>query len=87
MQRVPHAPQFVSLVEVSTHWFLQVESPPPHAQTPEAQFAPEPHTLLHAPQLLGSDCVSTHALPQVVCPASALHVVVHCPFEQTPPSH
>ncbi len=87
VQRLPQAPQFALLLDVSTHWLLHVARPPPHAHAPDAQLAPEPQTLLQAPQLFGSVCVSTHAPPQVVWPASASQEVVHWPLEHTPPSH
>lgn len=85
VQRFPHAPQFVLLDVVSTQVPLQLVSPPPQTHWPFEQLEPVPQALLHAPQSFGSLDVSTHAPPQFVSPAAQL--VVHCPFEHTPPSH
>ena len=52
--RLPHDPQLFGAELVSTHWLLQVASPPPHAHAPATQLAPAPHTRLHVPQLDGS---------------------------------
>jgi hypothetical protein len=71
----------VGLVCVSMHWLLHVARPPPHAHTPAVQFAPGPHTTLHAPQFDGSVVVSVQPLLQFVCEAA--QVVVQTPFEQT----
>jgi hypothetical protein len=44
---------------------------------PSQHIDPAPHVLPQAPQLSGSNCVSTQPFPQQVC--SPLHVDVHKP--------
>jgi hypothetical protein len=46
-----------------------------HPHTPVMQAFPAAHTLPHAPQLLPSDCSSTHAVPQSVY--GSLHAIPH----------
>jgi hypothetical protein len=61
---LPHAPQFVALVVVSTQRPPQSMRPAGHAeQTPAVQVPVAAHMLPHAPQLLMSVCVLTQAPP------------------------
>ncbi len=50
-QTVPHAPQFVLLVAVLTHWPLQSVRPVMHLQAPVWQVAAAGHVVPHVPQL------------------------------------
>jgi hypothetical protein len=64
-------PQFVASVSSCAQALPHAVSPPPQVaeQTPAEQngVAP-PQTVPHAPQLLGSEAVLTHASPQAVSP-------------------
>jgi hypothetical protein len=63
----------------------QSVSPGPHEtwHVPEEQTRPAPQTLPHPPQLAGSTCSSTHALPHAVVPPA--QTSPHVPIEQTCP--
>src|SRR5581483_7442798 len=52
-------------------------------QRPAWQLCASEHALPHAPQLRGSDWVSTHALSQ---PGASVQVAWHWPFSQTSPA-
>jgi len=65
-QTVPHVPQFVLLVVVSTHVPAHDVSPAGHRHKPAWQVVPPAQTVLHAPQLFGSVSRSTQTLLHAV---------------------
>jgi hypothetical protein len=82
---MPQPPQLAGLEVVFVHW-----AGVPHAsvfgghvQVPPAHTVPPAQTIPQAPQLLGSESLSTQAPAQRVSPAP--HVSVHVPCEHTRP--
>lgn len=75
-QPLPQPPQLALSFWGFTQLIPQRRSPGAHAQAPLTQLAPRGHCLLQAPQLRGSVCVSTQALPQVVFGAVQLALQV-----------
>jgi hypothetical protein len=70
LQVIPHCPQFVASVIVSTHDEPHVDLPPVHEswQAPLEQTSSVPHLVPQVPQLFGSAATSTHAPSHEVCP-------------------
>jgi hypothetical protein len=80
---VPHAPQLLKSLLVSTHLSLQFVIPAGHEHVPFVHTPPAGHLLVQAPQLLVLLERSMQALPQFVWPGG--HSVVHWPPAQTWP--
>ena len=80
------APQLLTFVLRLTHSPPQSVNPVPHpggglvVQPLLTQFCPAGQTLAHLPQLLGSEAMSTHSLPQRILPD------VQGPVESSPVS-
>jgi hypothetical protein len=73
-QALPHAPQLVLLVIVSTHDVPHcVSDPHPDEHMPALHTCPVLHTCPHIPQLPASEDVGTHAPLQTVVPLGQLH--------------
>ncbi len=72
---MPQPPQLSASVAVRTHWLPQATVPAPQRQVPAKQpTEPGPHTLPHAPQLLGSMAVTVHVPLQLVKNGAQLSV-------------
>jgi hypothetical protein len=71
-QVVPHMPQFVSSVFVSTHAPLQLVCPAAHcnAHCPFVHTSLGAQAIPHMPQFMGSLLVVVHAPLQLVSPAA-----------------
>ena len=81
VHRVPHMPQLLRSLFVSTHAVPQSVVPRPHAvQTPIAHVPPQPQLLPQAPQLKASPLVSMQRKPQRVWPVGQA-------ARQAPPEH
>lgn len=78
---VPHAPQFIALVIVSTQTPPQLVWPVGHSQAPAAHESPAPQALPQLPQLPTLDIVFTHDPLQFSSPSAQLSE--HTPIEQT----
>ena len=83
MQLVPHAPQLVRLVMVSTHSVPQSVWPEGQPQLPFVHSRPAGQTVPQAPQLASSVASVTQAAPQAVVPGS--HMALQAPIEQNWP--
>lgn len=83
-QVLPHAPQFVSLVEVLTQALapLQKTVPEEHPHAPLVHSSVAGQACPHPPQFAGSVCVLMQFAPHVVSPAPEQ---VHVPAEQSCP--
>jgi len=80
---VPHAPQFISSILVSTHIRSHI-MPTGHVHDESRQTCPPGHADPHAPQLSASRTVFTHNPEQSI--VGAVHT--HAPATQTaPPLH
>jgi hypothetical protein len=77
-QVVPHAPQFMGSVLVSTHTPPHVVDPAEQTQTPLVHASPLAHVRPHAPQLFRSDETSAHPVAHATSPAGQMHA---------PPAH
>lgn len=75
---VPHAPQLVGSVRVSTQLPPQSVRPGPHEHVPETHAAVAGHLIPHAPQLRLSELTSTQRPPHDV--VGGMHA--HCPALQ-----
>jgi hypothetical protein len=85
MQTVPHLPQFIGFVCVSTHSPLQTVSPLlpfGHLQLPPLHVVGAPQTLLQAPQFIESVLVSTQVSMHSVCVTPLASGHTHLPASQ-----
>jgi hypothetical protein len=65
---LPHAPQFATLLIVSTQAPLHSVWPAGHVHTPFAQVAPRPHVFPQEPQFAGSVFVFVQSPRHTVSP-------------------
>jgi hypothetical protein len=79
---VPHAPQLVTSLCMSTHTPLQSVSPPEHEHELAEQFWLGSHIVPHMPQLFGSLRVSTQPPAHIIWPLVQPPVPpMHVPLE------
>jgi hypothetical protein len=78
-QLLPHLPQLLTSLVVSTQLPLQSIWPEGHSQAPALQICPVLHRRPQASQLEGSVWRSTQLVPHAVCPEG--HEVTHRPAE------
>jgi len=82
-QTLPHAPQLLMSLSVSTHWPAQGVYPGGQ-QAPLVHWEPLGQTWPQPPQLLVSDCVLTQPPGQRVWPPGQQPVSLQAPAQQTP---
>jgi hypothetical protein len=78
-QAVPHVPQFISSVCVSTQLLPQTLPPSAQLHLPALQVSGAAQAIPHMPQLLLSLCVSTHWVPHTVSPVPPSSGHLHAP--------
>jgi hypothetical protein len=86
-QAIPHPPQFIGSLAVSTQTPLQSIEPGAHpagTHTPKSQAIPAPQGLPHPPQFAGSDITSVQT-PSHFTPLPE-HVGPHIPAEHSSPA-
>jgi hypothetical protein len=74
---IPHIPQFIASVCVSTHAPPHTTPPLGQAHFPPSHAIPAGQAAPHAPQFIASVCVSTHAAPHWFAAGHAHAPLVH----------